>query len=179
MTLRSMMCSNYPTLALAYHKITKSQNHRGGGSVISVIKCDKVTKRRKRRKRRNDKYEHASQMQFAPSSTCPLVCLSACLQITSQERMGRYDPVRSFFFIGKTNERTTNFHPSPIGCQPPRLYSFCRLSATSITLARVLAKSLYFITSRLGKSSGYSPTSCCISVLASSSVRQSPTETLK
>ena len=26
----------------------------------------------------NDKYEHASQMQFAPSSTCPLVCLSAC-----------------------------------------------------------------------------------------------------
>ena len=64
-------------------------------------------------------------------------------------------------------------------CHTARLYSFCRLSATSITLARVLARSLYFITSRLGKSSGYSPTSCCISVLASSSVRQSPTETLK
>ena len=37
MTLRSMMRSNYPTLALAYHKITKSQNHKGGGSVIGVI----------------------------------------------------------------------------------------------------------------------------------------------
>ena len=27
---------------------------------------------------RNDKYEHASQIQFAPSSACLFVCLSAC-----------------------------------------------------------------------------------------------------
>ena len=32
----------------------------------------------------NDKYEHASQMQFAPSSTCPLVCLSVCLLVLSR-----------------------------------------------------------------------------------------------
>ena len=34
----------------------------------------KGPKRRKGRKGRNDKYEHAYQMQFVPSSICPLVC---------------------------------------------------------------------------------------------------------
>ena len=34
----------------------------------------------------------------------------------SEIRRGRKS-VRSFFFIGKTNERTTNFHPSPRGYQ--------------------------------------------------------------
>ena len=39
-------------------------------------------------KRRNDKYEHAFQMQFAPSSTCPIVYLSDC---RSPNRNGRTD----------------------------------------------------------------------------------------
>ena len=46
-----------------------------------MIRCDKCDEKitTNGRKGQNDKYEHASQIQFAPSSTCPLVCLSACL----------------------------------------------------------------------------------------------------
>ena len=54
---------------LGRHKITKSQG--GGGSVIGVIKCDKCDEKITTNGQ-SDKYEHASQMQFAPSSTYPL-----------------------------------------------------------------------------------------------------------
>ena len=126
-----------------------------------------MTDKRDKRPRRPKRPKRSRYQQKGPSHPyCPF---------------GPYGPYRPFgphhpFGLFGPYRQVKKFNQNPCTA---RLYSFCRLSATSITLARVLAKSLYFITSRLGKSSGYSPTSCCISVLASSSVRQSPTETLK